>query len=1006
MKDKKKNDQILQEDQATDDLEIIELTDSADADDAEFIELTDSADKSFSEQEKITEPDSDDDAEIAVIPEDSDDPVLLDDIAGEILAGDEELIEFDEMISLDDIAEEDVMEDEEVIDLDAADVTDHQNVTDSLPDDVSPGDEGEFAESEIEKSAAMNDMDENIADSADIGTDEDEDDEDVIELDMKNIRASSDSDEPVLLRESAGSTDENENADDFDDAETIFAPTDLDDKAGKDDDIVALEDEATIIAPPDLDETILLHDTAEDKRFAKSFYGAGTAEKEDDIVALEDEATIIAPPDLDETIFLRDDDERQATHVPKQGLGNENEPPVRDSDSYSDDEATIIAPPDLDETIFLGDDSEESDQQDDDDIIDLNDEAAIIEKSDPDETIFLRDDGEKHVSKQGLGNEKKSDPDETIFLRDDDEKQATHVPKQGLGNENEPPVRDSDSYSDDEATIIAPPDLDETIFLGDDDEKHVPKQGLGNEKKQGLGNGNELPVRDSYSDDEATIIAPPDLDETIFLGDDDEKHVPKQGLGNEKKQGLGNENELPVRDSYSDDEATIIAPPDLDETIFLGDDAEKPDQQDDDDIIDLNDEAAIIEQSDFDETIFLRDDDEKHVPKQGLGNEKKQGLGNEKRTPERGNRNEPPVRYSDSYSGDEATIIAPPDLDGGDFFGAELKKQDQQDDDDIIDLSDEESIKPDSDETIFIQDVARKAVRQKEDDSNGLSDPDGTILFQDEAKKATEAYDIIELSPENIVAPPPLEDPTLSGEVISKRNKKVADHGILHSDRDEGTGERPEDTGTPITDIDDVIRLADKASTDFKPAAAGKNLSAESDDILFGSEAEALLSESPYLSEDIPEIRDDKSESQRRDKGLSDLIADDLKQQSGSPESASDDREGNQYIPAEIPARVLQKEDDTAAEAQPSDSKDIKEEIHQKKPSDSAPRVRHLPDSVSLPPPEQLEAILEQVIKKVFSEKMFSEKIENKLVEVIEKAVANEMDRLKDVLFEDLADED
>ncbi len=790
MKDKKKNDQILQEDQATDDLEIIELTDSADADDAEFIELTDSADKSFSEQEKITEPDSDDDAEIAVIPEDSDDPVLLDDIAGEILAGDEELIEFDEMISLDDIAEEDVMEDEEVIDLDAADVTDHQNVTDSLPDDVSPGDEGEFAESEIEKSAAMNDMDENIADSADIGTDEDEDDEDVIELDMKNIRASSDSDEPVLLRESAGSTDENENADDFDDAETIFAPTDLDDKAGKDDDIVALEDEAAIIAPPDLDETILLHDTAEDKRFAKSFYGAGTAEKEDDIVALEDEATIIAPPDLDETIFLRDDDERQATHVPKQGLGNENEPPVRDPDPYSDDEATIIAPPDLDETIFLGDDSEESDQHDDDDIIDLNDEAAIIE------------------------------------------------------------------------------------------------------------------------------------------------------------------------------------------------------------------------QSDFDETIFLRDDDEKHVPKQGLGNEKKQGLGNEKRTPERGNRNEPPVRYSDSYSGDEATIIAPPDLDGGDFFGAELKKQDQQDDDDIIDLSDEESIKPDSDETIFIQDVARKAVRQKEDDSNGLSDPDGTILFQDEAKKATEAYDIIELSPENIVAPPPLEDPTLSGEVISKRNKKVADHGILHSDRDEGTGERPEDTGTPITDIDDVIRLADKASTDFKPAAAGKNLSAESDDILFGSEAEALLSESPYLSEDIPEIRDDKSESQRRDKGLSDLIADDLKQQSGSPESASDDREGNQYIPAEIPARVLQKEDDTAAEAQPSDSKDIKEEIHQKKPSDSAPRVRHLPDSVSLPPPEQLEAILEQVIKKVFSEKMFSEKIENKLVEVIEKAVANEMDRLKDVLFEDLADED
>ena len=806
MKDKKKNDQILQEEQATDDLEIIELIDSADADDGEVIELTD---KSFSEQEKAAEPDSDDDAEDAVIPEDSDGPVLLDDIAGEILTGDEELIEFDEMISLNDIAEEDVMEDGEVIDLEVADVTDHQDVTDLLPDDVSPGDEREFAESEIEESAAMDDMDENIADSADIVPDED--DEDVIASDMKNIRASSDSDEPVLLRESSGGAGENENADDFDDAETMFAPPDLDDTAGKD----------------------------------------------DDIVALEDEATIIAPPDLDETIFLRDDDEKQDI------------PPVRDS--YSDDEATIIAPPDLDETIFLRDDDEKPDLLDDDDIIDLNDEAAIIEQSDLDETIFLRDDDEKHVPKPGLGNENR-------------------MP--GLGNEKEiPPVRDSDSYSDDEATIIAPPDLDETIFLGDD---------------------------------------------------------------------------------------------------------EKPDQHDGDDIIDLNDEAAIVERSDPDETIFLRDDDEKHVPKLGLGNEN--------RMPERGNGN-PPVRDSDSYSGDEATIIAPPDLDGGDFFGDDDEKQDMPDDDDIIDLSDEESIEPDSDETIFIQDVAKKAVRQKEDDSSGLSDPDGTILFQDEAKKATEAYDIIELSPENIVAPPKIEDPTLSGEVISRRNKNVADQRLSHSDRDDGNGDRPEDTGTPITDIDDVIRLADKASTDFKPASEPdrKGIAAGSDDILFGSEAEALLSESPYLSDDIPEIRDDKSESERRDKDLPDLIADDLKEQSGSPESASDEAEKN--IPAEIPS-ILQKKDDTAAEAQPSDSKDIKEEINQKKPSDSAPRVRHLPDSVSLPPPEQLEAILEQVIKKVFSEKMFSEKIENKLVEVIEKAVANEMDRLKDVLFEDLADED
>ncbi|OQX11185.1 MAG: hypothetical protein BWK80_44995 [Desulfobacteraceae bacterium IS3] len=541
------------------------------------------------------------------------------------------------------------------------------------------------------------------------------------------------------------------------------------------------------------------------------------------------------------------------------------------------------------------------------------------------------------------------------------------------------PVRDS--YSDDEATIIAPPDLDETIFLRDDDEKP------------------DLLDDDDIIDlnDEAAIIEQSDLDETIFLRDDDEKHVPKPGLGNENRMpGLGNEKEIPpVRDSYSDsdDEATIIAPPDLDETIFLGDD-EKPDQQDDDDIIDLNDEAAIVERSDPDETIFLRDDDEKHVPKLGLGNEN--------RMPERGNGN-PPVRDSDSYSGDEATIIAPPDLDGGDFFGDDDEKQDMPDDDDIIDLSDEESIEPDSDETIFIQDVAKKAVRQKEDDSSGLSDPDGTILFQDEAKKATEAYDIIELSPENIVAPPKIEDPTLSGEVISRRNKNVADQRLSHSDRDD---DRPEDTGTPITDIDDVIRLADKASTDFKPASEPdrKGIAAGSDDILFGSEAEALLSESPYLSDDIPEIRDDKSESERRDKDLPDLIADDLKEQSGSPESASDEAEKN--IPAEIPS-ILQKKDDTAAEAQPSDSKDIKEEeIHQKKPSDSAPRVRHLPDSVSLPPPEQLEAILEQVIKKVFSEKMFSEKIENKLVEVIEKAVANEMDRLKDVLFEDLADED
>ena len=206
-------------------------------------------------------------------------------------------------------------------------------------------------------------------------------------------------------------------------------------------------------------------------------------------------------------------------------------------------------------------------------------------------------------------------------------------------------------------------------------------------------------------------------------------------------------------------------------------------------------------------------------------------------------------------------------------------------------------------------------------------------------------------------------------------------------------GDSPEDSGTPLTDIDNVIRLADKASADFRPSAEPDRKPADRDDILFGSEAEALLSEDPYLSDDIPEIRkdesadasDDKPESRSRDKDLFDLMEDD--------------------IPAEIPARILQKED-RGIEQQPYDSKNIKEEIHQKKPSDSAPRVRHLPDSVSLPPPEQLEAILEQVIKKVFSEKMFSEKIENKLVEVIEKAVANEMDRLKDVLFEDLADED
>ncbi len=221
-------------------------------------------------------------------------------------------------------------------------------------------------------------------------------------------------------------------------------------------------------------------------------------------------------------------------------------------------------------------------------------------------------------------------------------------------------------------------------------------------------------------------------------------------------------------------------------------------------------------------------------------------------------------------------------------------------------------------------------------------------------------------------------------------------------------GEEPEDT--PPFDMEEVFNLDDNATiimSDIAPPADTeiKGLKPEdsADDILpaefLAGDTEGYQQQEKDLLELLEMDLDLKSFQPEH------LLFDEIKEAEKEIEKTDDisKASGTEAFKSQEPSELKPEvKPEVKKDAVPK-AADQKEETSAL--SDEIP-LQDLEKEISSYPPEQLEAVLEQVIKRVFSEKAFSEKIEGKLVEVIEKAVAKEIDRLKDVLFEDIADDD
>ncbi|OQY58469.1 MAG: hypothetical protein B6245_11700 [Desulfobacteraceae bacterium 4572_88] len=218
----------------------------------------------------------------------------------------------------------------------------------------------------------------------------------------------------------------------------------------------------------------------------------------------------------------------------------------------------------------------------------------------------------------------------------------------------------------------------------------------------------------------------------------------------------------------------------------------------------------------------------------------------------------------------------------------------------------------------------------------------------------------------------------------------------------------PEDAdGEPPVDIEDLLKLDVGPEADADEA----EIAEEDADAVAVAASHTEINAHEDSESNIDDFMDEESLGyKQQEEDFMDLLE-------ISPDPKSDvandlfDDDDDDTEDKESPEEPSEERDIAPAEPPPSELEEKLKELQDEPPvaDDKTPdefSIPYLPSALSPSNPEQLEAVLEQVIKKVFSEKEFSEKIETKLVEVIEKAVAKEMDRLKDVLFDDIADED
>ncbi|OQX25268.1 MAG: hypothetical protein BWK80_16580 [Desulfobacteraceae bacterium IS3] len=212
----------------------------------------------------------------------------------------------------------------------------------------------------------------------------------------------------------------------------------------------------------------------------------------------------------------------------------------------------------------------------------------------------------------------------------------------------------------------------------------------------------------------------------------------------------------------------------------------------------------------------------------------------------------------------------------------------------------------------------------------------------------------------------------------------------------------PEDT--PPFDVEEAFEPDDNATIIMSADAQIKALKPEdsADDILpsefLAGDTEGYQQQEKDLLELLEMDLDMKADQ------IEHLFFDEIKETEKEKETSKTDDIPKPPGNEDVVLPVHQKPQKDAA----TEKKAVKKTVEKKQLPEISEEIpfQDLEKEISSYPPEQLEAVLEQVIKRVFSEKAFSEKIEGKLVEVIEKAVAKEIDRLKDVLFEDIADDD
>jgi hypothetical protein len=770
--------------------------------------------------------------------------------------------------------------------------------------------------------------------------------------------------------------------------------------------------------PEDYEDIILLEDIAdeylmEDEDVADlDFRMTADGEDGEEPIRLEASNIITAPEYLEEPILLQD--------IADEYLMEDEDVADLDSklipDAEEDEEEDII--PLGIEDIFSADASDEpilfdeahSEFEEDEDVIDLGLED-IIAASDSDPPILLDDIAEELP--QAYQEPADSDVEEPIVLQDqvspesavDEDGETIMAPP----DFEEPIVLQDEvspvgSFDEDGETIMAPPDIEETIFLGNE--------------------VSEIPAGGGFDEDGETIMAPPDIEETIFLGNE--------------------VSEIPAGGGFDEDGETIMAPPDIEETIFLGDEVseipagsgfddedgetimapptsnfEDPimlqnevSESDDDEIIDLEDEAIILleeveetrdDSEDADKTSLPEDeadpfdliDSAALLEPEHMGNaQENEAVGDlihddfPESAEDKEQKLHPPgieelfdlaskaSREIEAAAPETRDAEYPPDLEDISDFSlpadAEPKPSEKTEDDFSTDADGKRAEK-----TGKADEEGKRTEKTDEDfssDAETFLYDGGTSFLQDDEQQV--------ITPQDADA----EDTPLLDieEIFDLSGKKSAPRE-----------ESPEDIdNSPPIDIEKIFEISDKV---YPP-------SEESEKFIkaIGEQLEELE------TEERPDLPDKKSldeiseppdlepgEIQDREKDLLDLL--EFDSETAIPDNLLDSAPDR--LTPEEPEDNIFSEDDILSQG------DVREEGERGEISDWEGESEYLEEELPLPP-EQLESLLEQVIKKVFSEKMFSDKIEIKLVEVIEKAVAREMDRLKDVLFvEEVADE-